>query len=174
MDPIPETLRTEASRPLDPDDDSPAPRSRAIAQLMDNAFRVPGTQMRIGVDPILGFLPGIGDAISACFGFAILFDAARCRVSRWTQLKIATNVLINAAFGAIPIVGDLFSASFKSNARNYNLLARDLSERGEAFAGAVPEQPGFPWFAATLIGAVLLLFALVAVGIFLVVRQLFF
>ena len=99
-----------------------APRSRVIAQLMDNALPVPGTNFRVGIDPLLGLIPVIGDIISAGFGFTILYDAARCRVSRWTQLRIALNVLANAIFGAIPVFGDLFSLSFKSNVRNYNLL----------------------------------------------------
>ena len=172
VEPLPETLSAPAPSGAE-ESDSPAPRSRAIAHLMDNSIRVPGTEMRIGIDPLLGFLPGIGDAISACFGFAILYDAARCRVSRWTQIKIALNVLANAVFGAIPIIGDLFSASFKSNARNYNLLARDLSDRGEAFEGKVPEAPGFPWFAAALIGAVLLVLVALVAGVALLVAKLF-
>ena len=140
---------------------------------MDNAISVPGTGFRIGIDPILGLVPGIGDVLGAGFGFAILYDAARCKVSRWTQFRIALNVLINAVFGAIPVAGDLFSLSFKSNARNYNLLAGDLAEQGVEFGAADLEDPGFPWFAAGLIGLVLLVIGLVAGGVIWLLQRLF-
>ncbi len=140
---------------------------------MDNAIAVPGTQLRFGIDPILGLLPGIGDVLGAGFGFAILYDAARCKVRRWTQFRIALNVLINAVFGAIPVLGDLFSLSFKSNARNYKLLASDLAEQGVEFSASDLEEPGFPWFAASLIGLVLLVMGLVGLGLIWLLRQLF-
>ena len=123
---------------------------------MDNALRIPGTGFRVGIDPVLGLIPGVGDLLSASLGFVILYDAARCKVRRRTQAKVALNVLINAVFGAIPVAGDLFSLSFKSNARNYSLLVGDLAEQGLEFRPADLERPGFPWFAASLIGLVLL------------------
>ena len=69
---------------------------------MDNALRIPGTGFRVGIDPVLGLIPGVGDLLSASLGFVILYDAARCKVRRRTQAKVALNVLINAVFGAIP------------------------------------------------------------------------
>ena len=137
------------------DEEVVAPRSRMIAQLMDNALRVPGTEYRVGIDPLLGLIPGIGDITSACFGIVILYDAARCKVKRWTQFRIALNILANAIFGAIPVVGDLFSLSFKSNARNYSLLTSDLAKNGMKFTAEEIEEPGFSWFAMGLIGLIL-------------------
>jgi hypothetical protein len=93
-------------------------------------------------------------------------------VRRSTQLRITLNVLANAVFGAIPIVGDLFSLSFKSNARNYNQLATDLAEQGLEFRAADLERPGFPWFAASLIGLVLLVMGLAGLGLVWLLRRL--
>lgn len=170
ISPDPPAQQTAAAQPPD---GSPAPRSRTIAHLMDNAIAVPGTKLRFGIDPILGLVPGIGDVLGAGFGLAILYDAARCKVRRWTQVRIALNVLINGVFGAIPVVGDLFSLSFKSNARNYNLLASDLAERGIEFSAKELEQPGFPWFAASLIGLVLLVMGALGLGLIWLLQRLF-
>ena len=136
-----------------------------IAYLLDESIRIPGTQRRIGIDPILGFIPGVGDALGAAFGFVVLYDAARCRVSRFTQFRIAMNVLVNAVFGAIPILGDIFSATFKSNARNYRLLASDLSEKQGGFSDKEIAGMGVPWFAIGLIASVLLTILLLIAGV---------
>jgi hypothetical protein len=87
-------------------------------------FRIPGTNRRIGLDPFIGLIPGVGDAISAGLGSLILLQAMREGVPQMLLFRMAGNVFINGAVGVIPIAGDLFSVWFQSNNRNYELLQK--------------------------------------------------
>ncbi len=98
-----------------------------IASVMDDFIRIPGTSIRIGLDPILGLFPGLGDMAASLIGVAIIGEGSRRGVSRLTLVTMALNILANAAVGAIPVVGDLFSVWFKSNRRNHDLLQKALS-----------------------------------------------
>lgn len=98
--------------------------SRWIAFVMDNLIRVPGTNFRVGLDPLIGLLPGLGDSGTALVSAGILLQAATQGVPKIVLTRMALNVLINSAFGAVPVVGDAFSIWFKSNARNHQLLVR--------------------------------------------------
>jgi len=102
---------------------------RLIAHVMDNLFKVPGSNWRFGLDPLLGLLPYYGDAIANLISAAVLSQAARFGVSRIVIARMAINVLINAIVGSIPVFGDAFSFWFKSNARNYELLRRHAGKR---------------------------------------------
>ena len=101
--------------------------SSVVASLMDDFIRIPGTNLRIGLDPILGLFPGLGDMVASLVGVAIMGEASRRGVSRMALVTMALNILANAAVGSIPIVGDLFSVWFKSNRRNHDLLQKALS-----------------------------------------------
>lgn len=107
-----------------------------MAVLMDTAFHVPGTWFRFGLDPVLGLVPGVGDGTGALISVALIGASVRHGVPRIVLLRMALNVILNTVIGAIPLVGDLFSAWFKSNALNYQLLqkhggARKASTRGD-------------------------------------------
>ena len=95
-----------------------------IAKVLDSAFFIPGTSIRIGLDPLLGLIPGVGDVISNLIGSSILFIATRLGVPRIVIFRMSLNIFINMAMGIIPGIGDLFSVWFKSNIRNSNLLRR--------------------------------------------------
>lgn len=95
---------------------------RRLASLLDTCIKVPGTNLRIGLDPIIGLVPGIGDALAAALGSLIVIKAMESGAPRMVILRMTGNLLINAMIGAIPLVGDLFSAWFHSNARNYAML----------------------------------------------------
>ncbi len=97
---------------------------RWLAVIMDNLLRFPGTKLRFGLDPIIGLLPGIGDAASAIVSMLALVYAARCRLPKILLVRMALNILINELVGIIPGLGDAFSFWFKSNVRNYELLQR--------------------------------------------------
>src|SRR5260370_17801670 len=99
---------------------------RWLAVIMDNLLRFPGTKLRFGLDPIIGLLPGIGDAASAIISTLALVYAARCRLPKILLVRMALNILINEFVGIIPGLGDAFSFWFKSNVRNYELLPRSL------------------------------------------------
>jgi len=93
-----------------------------LAKALDTMVRIPGTSFSIGLDPLIGLLPGIGDALANLIGTIILGVAARLRVPRIVLARMSLNLLINGVVGAIPIAGDLFSVWFRSHARNAALL----------------------------------------------------
>jgi hypothetical protein len=98
------------------------PLFRWLALIMDNLLRVPGTNFRFGLDPVMGLLPGLGDTGSALISAMALIAAARRGLPKILLARMSLNILINEAVGIIPIVGDAFSFWFKSNARNYDLF----------------------------------------------------
>lgn len=98
--------------------------ARFLADLLDQRFTIPGTSIRVGLDPILGLIPGIGDALANIAGSAILLIAAQLNVPKIVLIRMGLNVAVNALIGAIPIFGDIFSIWFRSNARNADLLER--------------------------------------------------
>jgi hypothetical protein len=100
------------------------PLFRWVALIMDNFLRVPGTQFRFGLDPLIGLLPGLGDTGSTVISAMALIAAARRGLPKILLARMSLNILINEAIGIIPIAGDAFSFWFKSNARNYELLKR--------------------------------------------------
>jgi hypothetical protein len=98
------------------------PLFRWLAVLMDDFLRVPGTKFKIGLDPLIGLIPGLGDTASAIVSAVALVYAARQGLPKILLARMATNILINELVGIIPGIGDAFSFWFKSNARNYALL----------------------------------------------------
>ena len=96
-------------------------RVRFLARLLDSCFTLPGGY-RIGIDPILGLLPGIGDVIGAGLSLYMVREAAKLGISKWIVLRMLGNVGLEALVGVIPVLGDLFDAAFKANVRNLRLL----------------------------------------------------
>jgi hypothetical protein len=95
---------------------------RRLAYVLDTAVGIPGTRIRLGLDALLGLLPGIGDALGALLsGYGLLF-AARRRVPLVVLLRMLGNILVDASVGVIPIVGDLFDIRWKASTRNVRLL----------------------------------------------------
>lgn len=141
-----------------------APLSKTIAHLLDTFIKIPGTNLRIGLDPIIGLIPGAGDAIANLMGSIILAEALQRGLPGNLVLRMGGNMLLNAAVGSIPVVGDLFSAWFHSNSKNHALL--------QAFLAGNPNPPAHPqskWvllgfiaFTAVLLGFTLLAFYLLA------------
>jgi len=99
-------------------------RLRRVAHLFDSAFRVPGTRLRFGLDPLLGLIPGIGDLTSPVFTLIILWHGFAARVPKIVLARMVLNAAIDAALGAIPIAGDVFDFAWKSNDWNLALLER--------------------------------------------------
>lgn len=99
---------------------------RKLSRLMDTAIRIPGIGFRIGLDPIIGLIPGAGDLISTAFSAYIIFLAARFGLPRQILAKMIFNISLEAAVGSVPLVGDLFDAYYKSNIRNLALLEQHL------------------------------------------------
>ena len=108
---------------------------RKFAQLLDSALVVPGTRYRIGLDPILGLLPGVGDFVSPLFAIGILWQALDLGIPRVVQLRMIVNVAIDALLGAVPLVGDLFDFAWKANDMNMALLEHHAAYEHRASPG---------------------------------------
>jgi len=109
---------------------SPPPRFAALSKFaywLDAGIRIPGTNLRFGLDPILGLIPGAGDAAGAVLAGWILVEAVRLGASRATILRIAGNVALDAGLGAVPVIGDVFDFAWKANLRNVALLEQHLA-----------------------------------------------
>ena len=146
--------------------------SSMVASLMDDFIRIPGTDIRIGLDPILGLFPGVGDTVASLVGVLIIGEASRRGVPRMALVTMALNILANAALGSIPIVGDAFSVWFKSNRRNHDLLQKALSTE----MSAVHREQAIRrarLFAVFLIIGVMLLVILIILGAFTLLKLLF-
>jgi Domain of unknown function (DUF4112) len=100
--------------------------AKFLADLLDQRFTIPGTSIRIGLDPIISLIPGIGDLIANLTGSLILVIAAQLGVPKVALVRMGINVAINTIIGAIPIFGDIISIWFRSNVRNVELLQRYL------------------------------------------------
>jgi hypothetical protein len=97
-----------------------------FAFLLDEAFRVPGTRWRVGLDGIVGIVPGIGDGVTALVALYPLIEAWRHGAPPALLAKMLANLGIDTAVGAVPILGDIFDARFKTNRRNVELLRQHL------------------------------------------------
>jgi len=124
---------------------------RFLADLLDQRFTIPGTSIRVGLDPIVGLIPGIGDALANIAGSAILIIAVQLNIPKIVLTRMGLNIAANALIGAIPVFGALFSIWFRSNAKNADLLER--------YAGSERRRAGLDdWlFVAGIISAVVLI-----------------
>jgi len=137
-----------------------------LAKVMDTTIRIPGTSWYIGLDPLLGLIPGIGDALANLIGTIILGLGTRLQLPRIVLARMSLNLLINGTVGAVPIVGDLFSVWFRSHSRNAALL-RDAAMKPDRETHA-------DWFyvGGIIGGTVGLLLLTIAVMIWLVYKLL--
>jgi hypothetical protein len=102
---------------------------RLLVRVMDGAIAIPGTKLRIGLDPIIGLLlPGIGDVLGALPSMLLVSIAARSGVPRVVIARMLLNVAIDSLVGAVPLVGDVFDATFHANEKNLELLERHAGE----------------------------------------------
>jgi Domain of unknown function (DUF4112) len=97
---------------------------RKWSVLLDSAFRVPGTNLTFGLDPILGLIPGLGDLTTPLFAALLLVHAVRMRIPRIVQLRMVINAALDLLIGSVPVVGDAFDFGWKANVRNLGLLER--------------------------------------------------
>lgn len=132
MKPEVKEIETEV---LPPARDSANEFSRLLAYILDDLIPIPGTSYRVGLDPIIGLIPGFGDTSATAIGSLILVRGLQAGVPRVVLVRMAANMLINALLGAVPGIGDLFSAWFKSNRRNYQLLEKHAGSARTSTAG---------------------------------------
>lgn len=125
-------------------------RLRRISHLLDNAIPIPGTKYRIGLDPILGLIPGGGDVISSIFAGYVVFKSAQMGVPQETLVKMAANIVFDTVAGTVPVAGDLLDVAWKANVKNIELL--------DAHLGSPEQGKKADWLfvAALLLGLILI------------------
>ena len=139
--------------------------AKFLADWLDQRFTIPGTSIRIGLDPILGLIPGIGDMIANLAGSAIILIAAQYRLPKIVLLRMGLNVALNAMIGAIPVFGDVFSIWFRSNVKNAQLLERYVGTEGR-----VSNFSNWIFVIAVIGGIILLLIAILVVTVWVLKR----
>lgn len=132
---------------------------RSLSYLLDNAIPIPGTSYRIGLDPLLGLLPAAGDYVGAALSAYLVLQAARLGTPKATLARMVLNILLETVVGSLPVVGDLFDAAWKANAKNLALL--------EIHVDSPPERQKADWWFLTLLlgGLLLVMIGITAVGV---------
>lgn len=102
-------------------------RMQAVANILDNAFVIPGTKQRVGIDAIIGLVPGVGDVLTTILSSYVIWEARNLGVSRVALFRMLANLGIHATIGSIPFIGDLFDAFFRVNQRNMRIVRTQLS-----------------------------------------------
>jgi hypothetical protein len=105
-------------------------RIATVAHILDELVTIPGTRQTVGVDSVVGLLPGIGDVASAALGAWVILEAARFRLPGVVLARMVVNTVVDLVIGAIPLFGDLFDVVFKSNSRNLALFRRYATDPG--------------------------------------------
>ena len=115
------------SKPQANEFDQDVERLQKLARLLDSAFPLAGN-FRIGVDGIIGLIPGVGDVVGAALSTYMIVKAAQMGASTFNLIRMMSNVLIEAIVGVIPFLGDLFDVAFRANERNVRLLEKQLDK----------------------------------------------
>ena len=139
-----------------------------LSRAMDGLFRIPGTGWRIGLDALVGLVPGVGDFATTAVSLYILAAGVRYRVPKVTLLRMAANIGVDYLFGAIPVVGDLFDAAWKSNQMNVDLLRRRASVSAEEAAHG--RASDWLFLGVIVLGLLALLAGSIAVSLWLLVQ----
>jgi hypothetical protein len=133
-----------------------------VTRVLDELIEVPGTPIKVGLDPVIGLIPVAGDAIAALVGGWVILEASRFGVPRIVLARMVLNLAVDLGIGAIPLLGDAYDLFFRSNSRNLDLFRRHAldpaaSTRGEQalFIGLVLLVVGILWLVVTALGAVL-------------------
>src|SRR5262245_10450567 len=113
-------------------DEARLKRVRLLSRLLDEQWRIPGIAYRVGLDGLLGLIPGVGDAAGALLSAYILYEAIQLGAPRTVLLRMAANIGIDTLVGAIPVVGDIFDIAWKANKKNAALLHAYLTSQRTA------------------------------------------
>ncbi|WP_207208865.1 DUF4112 domain-containing protein [Nocardioides oleivorans] len=100
--------------------------SRQVARVMDDAVTVPGTRVGLGLDALIGLVPGIGDALGSALSGVIVRDAIRARVPMTVLARMGLNLVLDALLGLVPGIGDLLDVAHRANRKNLRLLLREV------------------------------------------------
>jgi hypothetical protein len=103
--------------------------SRQLAKVMDDAVTVPGTRVGVGLDAVIGLVPGIGDFVGSALSGVIVRDAIRARVPMPVLARMGLNLIVDALLGLIPGIGDLLDVAHRANRKNLRLLLREIERQ---------------------------------------------
>ena len=120
---------------------STIPNLDVLAKLMDSQFKIPGTNIRFGLDPLIGLVPGAGDFVTFLVSGYMMTILAKNGASGFVLARMTLNILIDALVGSIPLLGDVFDVAFKANRRNMKLMHEHYVEgrhKGGAWKVVVP------------------------------------
>ncbi len=101
-------------------------RVEALEQVLERAFTVPGTNMKVGLDAVIGLIPVVGDWIAGAMSAYLIWEARNLGLSKWQLARMSANAGFDTLVGMIPFAGDLFDFAFRSNTRNLRLIKRHL------------------------------------------------
>lgn len=164
---FPDRAAPDPTRPLAPParsrPEGELRRARAVAHLLDDLIPIPGTGWRVGIDPLLGLIPGVGDWVGWAASLHLVVAGARAGADPATLVRMAGNLVLDAVVGVVPVAGDLFDARWKANSRNLRLLERLLAD-------PVRLRRSSRWVVGAVLGATFALLALASLGALLVLR----
>ena len=132
-----------------------------VTKVLDELIEVPGTSIKVGLDPVIGLIPVAGDAVSALVGGWLILEASRFGIPRVVLARMVLNLAVDLGIGAIPILGDLYDIAFRSNSRNLALFRRHALDPAASTRG---EQALLVGLALLIVGLVWLIVA--AIGTF--------
>jgi hypothetical protein len=142
-------------------------RLRRLSYLLDKAIPIPGTPIRVGLDSIMGLLPGAGDFLGTAFSAYIVLESARLGLPRAALVQMVSNIIFDTVLGTVPVLGDLADVTWKANVKNIELLEEHLD------APPQQRQQADWFFLALLLGGLLLVVMLVAAISVMLLRWLF-
>ncbi|WP_169711479.1 DUF4112 domain-containing protein [Erythrobacter sanguineus] len=99
-----------------------------MEHLLERSFVIPGVNMPVGIDALIGLVPVLGDVVTAAMGAYIVWEARNLGLPRWKLARMGLNVLFDTAIGAIPVVGDAADFVFRSNTRNLKIIRKHLDK----------------------------------------------
>ena len=105
---------------------------QALSRLMDRAFTLPGTNIKVGLDSIIGLLPGIGDTITVAISGYIYTFAKKAGVPLHLRIKMLWNIFIDWLIGIVPLIGDIFDVGWKANTKNVDIITRYYQKKKDA------------------------------------------
>ena len=113
-----------------------SPVTTGLARVLDDLVRIPGTRYRVGLDPVIGLVPVVGDAVGTVFAAAVFTEAVRNRVPVRILFRMGWNYLVDAVLGLIPFVGDVADAAHKATSKNLRLVDRTIADGRRVDTGA--------------------------------------
>nr|WP_086606654.1 DUF4112 domain-containing protein [Erythrobacter donghaensis] len=105
-------------------------RARVVAleRLLERSFTIPGVNMPVGLDALVGLIPVLGEIVTGAMGAYIVWEARNLGLPKWKLARMGANVLFDTAIGAIPVVGDAADLLFRSNTRNLKILLKHIDK----------------------------------------------